>query len=257
MASADICVVFVCNSVYFNKFVCSCDQLVSNGKYAGNICLVIGDDLQGNVILECDTIKNNNVIIKHFPDINFPDHFLEVNKYITGGDGRNIEKRFQWHKLHLFNEFFKRWRYIFYVDCGMNIYDDISPILQECAENTLLAHSDAYPTYEWKLHIQFDENNDECFSKLNNEYNLDIDYFQTGMMLYDTGIIEENTYDNLLRLTYEYPISRTNEQGIVALYFTNVKPLFKQIKTHNEYTHYYDCLSRDANNNYIMLKIAR
>ena len=76
-------------------------------------------------------------------------------------------------------------------------------------------------------------------------------------MLYDTRIIEQNTYDNLLNLTYEYPISRTNEQGVLALYFTNIKPLFKQIKTHNEHTHYYDCLSRDTNNNYIMLKIPR
>jgi hypothetical protein len=256
MSNDNICVVFVCNKLYFSKFINTCNQLVTNGKYTGNICLVIGDDLQGDTLLESDTIKNNNVIIKHFPDIIFSEHFLQVNNHVNS-DGRNITKKFQWHKLHLFNQFFKQWTYIFYLDCGMYIYNDISPMLQECAENTLLAHSDAYPTYEWKLHVQFDKHNSEYFNKLNNTYKLDIDYFQTGMMLYDTRIIEQNTYDNLLNLTYEYPISRTNEQGVLALYFTNIKPLFKQIKTHNEHIHYYDCFSRDINNNYIMLKIPR
>ena len=67
-------------------------------------------------------------------------------------------------------------------------------------------------------------------------------------------IIENNTYDNLLNLLIEYPISITNDQGIIALYFTNIKPLFKQIKTHNEILYFYDYLSRNKNNKYIMLK---
>jgi len=137
----------------------------------------------------------------------------------------------------------------------MTIFSDISPIINEITENTLLAHSDAYPSYEWKLNWQFDKTNEKYFTKLNNTYNLNIDYFQTGIMLYDTQIIEDDTYDNLLKLSREYPISKTNEQGIMALYFTNIKPLFKQIKTHNEHTYFYDCLSRNKNNKYIMLKI--
>ena len=250
----NVCVVFVCDKNYFNKFVTTCNQLINIGKYVGNICLVVGDDLHNDEMLDCEFIKNNNILIKYFPNIPFSNEFLEINNKINT-DGRNITKRFQWHKLHLFNVFFKLWNYMFYVDCGMTIFDDISPILAEATEKTLLAHSDAYPSYEWKLHVQFDKENIEYFSNLNNKYNLDIDYFQTGMMLYDTRIIEEDTYDNLLHLSYEYPISRTNEQGIIALYFTNIKPLFKQIKTHNESTYFYDCLSRDTNNKYIMLKI--
>ena len=137
----------------------------------------------------------------------------------------------------------------------MTIFSDISPIINEASENTLLAHSDCYPTYEWKLHLQFCKSNTEYFTKLDNKYNLNIDYFQTGIMLYDTKIIENDTYDNLLKLSIEYPISLTNEQGIIALYFTNVQPLFKQIKTHNEHVYFYDYLSRNNNNKYIMLKV--
>jgi hypothetical protein len=246
------CVVFVFNKDYIDKFAYTCNQLLTNGNYKGDICLVIGDDLLDHHFSFDDSIKNK-IIIKHFPNITFSKEFIEINNNINT-DGRNITKKFQWHKLHLFNTFFKRWDYIFYIDCGMTIFSDISPLLNEITENTLLAHSDAYPTYERKLHNQFCINN-ECFEKLNNTYDLNIDYFQTGIMLYDTKIINENTYDELLKLSYEYPISKTNEQGVMALYFTNIRPLFKQIKTHNENTHFYDCLSRNKANKHIMLKL--
>ena len=250
----DVCVVFLCNKAYFNKFIYTCNQLITNGKYNGNICLVIGDDLYNSELLNCHVIKNNNIIIKHFPNIQFSNDYLEINNKINT-DGRNISKKFQWHKLHLFNIFFKKWNYIFYLDCGINIFSDISPIINTMTKNTLLAHSDAYPTYEWKLQNQFDKTNTEYFTKLNNKYNLNIDYFQTTIMLYDTTIIKNDTYNDLLNLTYEYPISKTNEQGIIALYFTNIQPLFRQIKTHNEHIYFYDYLSRNQNNKYIMLKI--
>jgi hypothetical protein len=74
-------------------------------------------------------------------------------------------------------------------------------------------------------------------------------------MLYDTKIIKHDTYDNLLGLLKEYPISITNDQGIIALYFTNIQSTFKQIKTHNQDTYFYDYLSRNSNNKYIMLKM--
>jgi hypothetical protein len=144
---------------------------------------------------------------------------------------------------------------IFYLDCGINIFSDISPMINEITENTLLAHSDAYPSYKWKLYTQFDTNNLEYFTKLNNTYNLHYDYFQTTIMLFDTNIIENDTYDNLLNLLIEYPISITNDQGIIALYFTQIQPSFKQIKTHNENIYFYDYLSRNENAEYIMLKM--
>ena len=136
----------------------------------------------------------------------------------------------------------------------MSIFSDISPILNEKTEDTLLAHSDAYPSYKWKLHTQFCKNNREIYTKLHRTYNINIDYFQTTIMLFDTKIINDNTFSDLLRLSYEYPISITNEQGIIALYFTNIKPIFKQIKLYNEYTYFYDYLSRNKNYRYIMLK---
>jgi len=249
-----LCVVFLCDKAYFNKFVKTCNQLITTGNYKGDICLVIGDDLHNDKMLDCDIIKNNNITIKHFPNITFTREFLEVNNTLNTTDGRNITKKFQWHKLHLFNTFFKNWEYIFYLDCGITIFSDISPIINEVQERALLAHSDAYPVYEWRLRSQFDKNNN-IFTKLNNTYDLNVDYFQTTMMLYDTTIIKENTFNDLYNLTLEYPISTTNEQGIMALYFTNIEPRFKQIRTRNENIFFYDYLKRDQTKEYIMLKM--
>lgn len=248
-----ICIVFVCNKKYLDKFINTCNLLLTNGQYKGNICLVIGDDLNNDDLLKNKIILDNNIIIKYFPDIQFNDNFLNINNKINS-DGRNITKKFQWHKLHLFNTYFKQWDYIFYLDCGMNIFSDITPMINEAMPNTLLAHSDAYPTYERKLSCQFDNTNIEYYSKLNNTYNLDVDYFQSGILLYDTNIIENNTFDNLMNLSIEYPIATANEQSIMALYFTNIKPHYKQIKIKNKQTYFYDYCKRNNDDKYIMVK---
>ena len=251
----NICIVFVSNKLYFNQFIITCNELITNGNYKGEICLIIGDDLKDDKLLDNDIIINNNIIIKYFPNIEFPDEFVKVNNNINS-DGRNLTKKFQWHKLYLFNTFFKNWNYIFYLDCGMKIHTDISPMLKLIEENTLFAHSDAYPTYVWRLSDQFDQTNIEYYTKLNNNYNLNIDYFQTVILLYDTKIIQEDTFDNLYNLALEYPISKTNEQGIMALYFTTIKPLWKQIKLGDENINYYDYCNRTNNSkNYIINKV--
>lgn len=251
---ANNCVVFVCNKGYFDRFIHSVNQLVTNGKYTGNICLVIGDDLLNDPLLNNDIIKNHKIIVKHFPDIKFTNEFMQVQSNLDR-ESHWIVRMFQYHKFHLFQTFFKQWDYIFYLDCGMNIISDISPMLNEVCENTLLAHSDAYDEYIWKLDTQYQKNN-SYFDNMNNKYNLNIDYPQSTILLYDTKLITETTFNELVNLALEYPISLTNDQGIIALYFTNIKPLFKQIKTHSGDKFYYDFSPRHNRKieDYIMLK---
>jgi len=244
--------VFLCDKAYFSKFISTCTQLVTVGKYTGPICLVIGDDLQNDPLLQHTCIQENRIIIKHFPNIVFSNHFLQL-QYSLNRPPHWFQKLFQYHKLHLFDVFFKQWDYLFYLDCGITIFSDITPMLNIRKENTLLAHSDAYPTYQWKLDHQFDRWN-PLFPKLQHTYPLTGDYCQTTILLYDTSIIQQDTYTRLLQLMLEYPISITNDQGILALYFTIIQPCFEQIPIKNADTYFYDYLSRDPNNKYIMLK---
>ena len=248
------CVVMLCNKAYFDKFIETCRQLLTVGAYTGPICLVIGDDLLDNPCLQDELIVQNSICIKHFPDIPFTDEFIEAVHDIPR-DRHWFKKIFQYHKLYLFDPYFKQWEYIFYIDCGIHIHSDIRPILNERLPNRLLAHSDAYPSYERTLATNFTKDNPELFDRLHRAYNLNIDYFQTTIMLYDTNICNDVVVKQLIALAEEYPISITNDQGIIALYFTNIEPVFTQIKIRNGTTYLYDYLPRNPDNTYIMTKL--
>lgn len=249
-----VCIVFVCNSNFIHKFIDSYNQLINNGKYDGDVCLIIGDDLNNSAIIN-EIKEKNRIIIKHFPEIVFNEYFYEINANIEGlPDKRHLMKRFQWHKLYVFDNYFKKWDFILYMDTGMYIYNDISNIIAEREKGKIIAHNDTYPTFVWKLKGQFDLRYTDIFNDLNNSFNLNIDYFQTGMMLFDTKIIEEDTFKNLLALANKYPISRTNEQGIIALYFVDIKKLWKPLRITNDYFHLYDYDKRNKNADYVMTK---
>jgi hypothetical protein len=119
-----ICIIFVCNLNYINNFISSYEQLLNNGKYKEDVCLIIGNDLYNTEIIEKIKDKYPLLIIKYFEDFYFNHNFYEINNKVKS-DGRNLTKRFQWHKINVFDIFFKKWQYILYIDSGMNIYNNI------------------------------------------------------------------------------------------------------------------------------------
>jgi hypothetical protein len=142
----------------------------------------------------------------------------------------------------------------------MKIFKPIDKIVSLNCTDKILAHSDAYPFYEWKLNIQFDSIYfPELFNELNEKYDLNRDYFQSGILLYDTKIITDNTKSDLIELSYKYINSKTNEQGILNIYFNCIKNIWKQVQIKDDETYYYDYWERDnlKYNNYIMLKYPR
>ena len=111
----------------------------------------------------------------------------------------------------------------------MTIHHDINPILSIVPKNELLARADGYPDYKWKLESQFDKLHPK-FNELKNEVNLDNkDYFQTGLLYYDTNIVKDKTFKEILLLISKYPLSITNEQGILNLYFTLKQKKYTQL----------------------------
>lgn len=237
------CVAFVCNFRYLDKFFETCKTLIDVGEYDGPIVLIVGNDINAEALNKHPFIKGNKqILVKHYPDIVFCKEVSAKIDQTNTQCGKFGYKLFQYHKYYLFTPFFKQWRYVFYIDCGAKIYNNIAPILRTVEPNTLLAHSDAYPTYQWKLSGQFME-------KINMD--LDIDYFQSTIMLFDTNIIEDNTFQQLYELTEKYPVSKTNDQGILNLYF---QTKWKQIVLGDETTYYYDFCVRQSEKPYIMTK---
>lgn len=250
-----VCAVFVCNKAYFRKLIRTLSQLVTSGNYKGDICLVIGNDLLNDPLLEHPVLKDNSVIIKHFPDQVFSQEILDIQLKMDRKKEWN-GKMFQFHKFYLFHTYFKQWDYIVYIDAGMWIFSDIMPIINQKTKGKLLAHSDAYPDYVWKLDHQFDKTMTKEFASLSAKYDLSGDYFQTSLMIYDTSIITNLTMTDIIKLFIYYPICITNDQGIIALYFTVIKPCFKQLHTSDGGDrYYYDYLSRNSYRHYAMLKM--
>lgn len=246
------CVILVTNKPYLSKCHQTLDMIIKTGNYKEDIVVIIGDDLKDEKI----NFGFENVIIKYFKNQN-RDNITEILLKNPIGDNRSVTKVFQWHKLNCFDFFFKKWDVCFYIDVGMKIFDDINCFFDLDWKNCLIAHSDSYPKFEWKLRIQFEKNNyDEIFDKLDKKYNLDIDYFQTGIMLYDTNIIKKTTKKKLIKLSNDYYNSKTNEQGILNLYFNSEKKIWKPLPIKDNYKFYYDYWER--NNfvyfNYRMLK---
>ena len=131
--------------------------------------------------------------------------------------------------ISIFRKDKKKWDYIFYLDINMTIHEDINPILKILPKNEILARADGFPNYEWKLKSQFDTTN-EIFNELEQIFNLNtVNYFQTGILYFDTKIIEKNTFKEIIDLVNRFPISITNEQGILNLYFKYVNPKYSEL----------------------------
>ena len=59
-------------------------------------------------------------------------------------------------------------------------------------------------------------------------------------MFYDTNIIESHTIKDILKIANQYPLSITNEQGILNLYFQKRKNIYKELPEYlNEEIIYY------------------
>ena len=141
------------NSYFDNLYY----QIRSIGNYQGEI-LIITSKLTPTFLIK-SIRKKNNVKIIRFKKINFDrESENELNNLETFSDpNRNKTKKFQWHKLHLFDEYMKNWDYIFYLDINMNIHYDINKILDIHPKNCFMARADTYPNYDRELKSQFDQ----------------------------------------------------------------------------------------------------
>ena len=79
------------------------------------------------------------------------------------------------------------------------------------------------------LSSQFDMSKAESKSLTNNFDLQDKRYFQTGLMFYDTNIIQNQMIEEVLKLANQYPLSITNEQGVLNLYFQKRKNIYYEL----------------------------
>ena len=113
----------------------------------------------------------------------------------------------------------------------MSIHKSILPIIEKKPLESLYANRDYHKNSIWQLKHQFD-NTHHSFFQLEKDYDLSIkDYFQTGILFFDTNIINKSTTEDILKLVKKYPCSLTNEQAIMNLYFIFERKLYKELPT--------------------------
>lgn len=224
-----------------NNFNNLYNQLRGDGNYRGEILIITSK--YSPCFLIKSIRKKNQIKVLRFKNIKFDKNTeFELNNLETFNDpNRNITKKFQWHKLHLFDKYMKNWDYVFYLDINMNIHYDINQILSITPDNCFLARSDAYPNYDRELKTQFDQTH-PLYVELEEKYDLSVnDYFQTGVMYFDTKIINDQTKNQIINLVNKYPITKSNEQGILNLYFYLEKKIYKELpsKLNGYITYFY------------------
>ena len=96
-----------------------------------------------------------------------------MNNVNTLGGPNRIKPKISMAQITLFDEYFKNWDYIFYLDINMNIHYDVNKILDIIKKNCFMARADVYPDYDRELKSQFDQTH-SLFDKLEENYKLEV-----------------------------------------------------------------------------------
>jgi len=241
----DFCIVLFFNKAFYEKALDTIKQIREVGLYNGEIVCFVGDDLKDHIT----QVLNSNIVVKYFPDV---ERAKEKN------DLFGVNKPFQFHKFYVFHKWFREnYKKCLHFDVGMQIYKPLDKIINLDCTGKLLAHSDAYPTHKWKLRDQFDKKKfPEQYKELSETYDLNRDYFQGTILLYDTSIIADDTFSFLVDMSNRFYNNKTNAQGFMNLHFNCTRDLWEQIKMKDKDTRYYDFFERKnlTTDDYIMLK---
>ena len=250
--------VLVSNFPYIHKAFQTAHQARTVGQWKDPIILLVSRDIYENQNLQ-QQAELLDIELRLLPEISFENLLNIWNKNPEATEYPYVQSRyFQYMKFYCMDTYFKKWKHIFYIDSGVQIFGPLERVKQSCVPTKCLyAHSDAYPTFEWKLKRQYDLSLDNSITKnLLETYNLDCNYFQSTILIFDTDIITDTTVSELFDLMNKYPISMRNDQGIFNLYFICEKNLWKQIPICDTIGFLYDFHERTnlSRNHYLMLK---
>jgi hypothetical protein len=250
--------VLLSNEPYIEKAKVTIIAARGIGNWQDDIVLLIPRSLESNADL-VSFASTYAVELRVLPDRN-TDKIIDFwSKFPTHRHHDYImSRKYIFMKFYIFDVYFKKWDVAFYMDSGCVINGRLARFKESCeAVNCIYAHSDGYPWYEIKLERQFAiELLDSTRRAELKKYDLDIDYFQTTMCIYDTRILEPNTVDALFDLNERFPVGMRMDQPIINLYFTCMRKLWHQIPLKDDDGFLYDFCERNdwQPSDYLLLK---
>jgi hypothetical protein len=208
----------ICDVAYWKKAKRTIIDLRSRGNWRGSIVLATIDfDLN-------DNFKDfYNVTEVKFPQIDKSNLLEKIGPNgFSNSDKRELNKVNQWEKLHIFDNYFRTWNRVIFLDAGLRILDDVLHLLALDYKNRILAPIDGKHSAYNEYNCQLSYDKPELISSLVSEFGNNI--LQSNFMLnciwiYDTNILDVCDKNQLIEAMNSYPICKTNEMGIMNLLF--------------------------------------
>lgn len=205
--------VTLCDRLYYPRALRTIRDIRTVGKWTGDIVLITVDFF--------DEIVNTYGVMYYRIKQLSTEKLVEVWKKFPikpMQDQRHTKKLAQFSKLHVFDDFFKQWDRVVFVDAGMRVLDDVKYILSLEWKGRFVAPDD---TNRFDTQIDLDANPDVSY-KILKEFGREIvssSYFINCMWLYDTKLLDICNSAQLIEGMNEYPICRTNEMTLMNLFF--------------------------------------
>jgi hypothetical protein len=205
---------------YFNKAKRTIFDLRSKGNWNGEIVLITIDfnlnqnfkDFYGITEVKFPLIDKSVLLEKIGP-----------NGFTNNPDKREIYKLNQWEKLHIFDDYFRKWSRVVYLDAGLRVLDDVKYLLEINYKDKILAPKDGKLYEDVEFDIQLSYDNLELIDALKNDFGEHI--FKSNFMLnciwiYDTNILNLCDKSQLIDAMNKYTLCKNNEMVIMNLLFT-------------------------------------
>jgi len=212
----DTAFVLVTDLLYFNKAKRTIIDLRSKGKWFNDIVLITLD-----FSLNKNFKEFYNIIEVKFENI---DKSILLNKIGQNGfsnsDKREINKLNQWEKLHVFDDYFMKWKRIVFLDAGLRILDDVKHLLELDFKGKILAPKDGLFNKKQTFDCQLSYDNLDIIEMVKKDFGEVIFneiYFLNCIWIYDTNILRLCDKKQLIDAMNIYTLCRTNEMGIMNL----------------------------------------
>jgi len=214
-------IVTLCDEPYLHKAIQTIKDIRGVGQWTGDLVLIT----VGFTLPE-DIRKMFSITTTSFLPINTDSllaHF-RANPFIEPTcDGREFKKCTQWEKLHVFDSYFCQWERILFVDAGLRLLDGVDNFLSLEWRGRFLAQDDTWnnssKTFRCQLEIP---KNEEYLQVLDSNYGniLDQKYFLNCMFIFDTSLLTNTSKEEMVMIMNTFPIWRTNEMGVMNIFFT-------------------------------------
>jgi len=215
-------VVTLTDKGYFHKCKRTILDIRSRGEWTGNLVLITVDfDAPPNFL---DFYRITQKRVSHIDCSNVLEAY-KTRPIRPTCDNREFAKLTQWDKFYAFDPFFAQWDKVIFMDSGLRVLDKIQYLAELSCDNVLMAPDDAAPydtTKRFGGIIETDRN-PEVVSRLFEEYGEGIlkeRYFLNCIWMYDTKLLQQITFQELVDAMNTYPICRCNEMTIMNLIFT-------------------------------------